>query len=80
MANRPRFLATRTISRASAAFIVNGFSTSTCLPARSARIALSRCIGCAVATVSHAGVIYTGRHAYRRADGIAVIPAALLAP
>src|SRR5450756_267391 len=27
-----------------------------------------------------AAVIYTGRHAYRRADGIAVIPAALLAP
>jgi len=27
-----------------------------------------------------AAVIYTGRHAYRRADGIAVIPAALLGP
>jgi hypothetical protein len=27
-----------------------------------------------------AAIIYTGRHAYRRADGIAVIPAALLAP
>lgn len=27
-----------------------------------------------------AAVIYTGRHAYRRTDGIAVIPAALLAP
>lgn len=27
-----------------------------------------------------AAVVYTGRHAYRRADGIAVIPAALLGP
>ena len=27
-----------------------------------------------------AGVITTGRYAYRRADGIAVIPAALLGP
>lgn len=27
-----------------------------------------------------AAVVYAGRHAYRRADGIAVIPAALLAP
>ena len=27
-----------------------------------------------------AAVIYTGRYAYRRPDGIAVIPAALLAP
>ena len=50
MANSPCSLATRTISRASAAFIVNGFSTSTCLPARSARIALSWCIGWGVAT------------------------------
>ena len=50
MANSPCCLATATTSRASAAFIVNGFSTSTCLPARRARIALSWCIGCGVAT------------------------------
>ena len=42
--------ATATISAASAAFIANGFSTRTGLPARSARIAFSRCDGCGVAT------------------------------
>jgi len=50
IANSPVSLATATMSRASAAFIVNGFSTSTGLPARSASTALSWCIGCGVAT------------------------------
>ena len=43
IANSSSSRATATISAASAAFIANGFSTRTGLPARSARIALSRC-------------------------------------
>ena len=50
IANSPRSRAVATISSASAAFIVNGFSTSTGLPARSASIASGWCIGCGVET------------------------------
>ncbi len=48
--NSPRARASATSASASAAFIVNGFSTSTCLPARSASSASSWCSGCGVAT------------------------------
>ena len=48
--NSPRARASATSSSASAAFIVNGFSTSACLPARSASSASRWCIGWWVAT------------------------------
>ena len=43
--NSPRDRASATSSSASAAFIVNGFSTSAGLPARSASIPSRWCIG-----------------------------------
>ena len=48
--NSPLARATATSSRASAAFIVNAFSTSTGLPAPSASRVFAWCIGCGVAT------------------------------
>ena len=50
MRNRPDERASATSSSASPASIVNGFSTSAGLPARSASSVSSWCIGCGVAT------------------------------
>ena len=49
-ASSPRSAARSAISCASRAFTVNGFSTSTCLPASSTRRALPACSGCGVDT------------------------------
>ena len=50
MQNTPAARAAATTAAASAASIVNGFSTSTCLPAAIAARAFSACSGCGVAT------------------------------
>jgi hypothetical protein len=50
MQNTPAARAASTTATASSAFMVNAFSTSTCLPAAMAASAFCACIGCGVAT------------------------------